>query len=302
MAKNDLGRTIIDELRLCYSADPTLIEELSNIDFEEWINFSPFSLKRCVSRQFKYSFDTFLNDDNINPTKVATLRYGHLNEKEPSSLIYYRIENEVLYNKEKLITTLTLPDMLGMIFQHITSIDLAQDNKYNILQRIRKIAKDPKIKVIKHGKVTDKTKDIQEGTINYTLNFTRLSSPSLTLKQAKAQKDKTRGLTLCAYNKRTEIEAKSHKYYILDFYGNPKTLHRLEVHQNNNEIKDYCKTHNITQTINLIFNQQFLDNMYYTHLASILRFTRGRTPLKWHEILHPQVMITTIPTNAKEAG
>lgn len=35
MAKNDLGRTIIDELRLCYSADPTLIEELSNIDFEE---------------------------------------------------------------------------------------------------------------------------------------------------------------------------------------------------------------------------------------------------------------------------
>ena len=119
----------------------------------------------------------------------------------------------------------------------------------------------------------------------YTLNFTKVRNPSICLKQAKAEHDKTKGLTLCAYNKRNEIETESHKHYILDFYNNPKTLHRLEVHQNNQEIKDYCKNHNITQDINLIFNQQFLDDMYHTHLASILRFTHGRTKVNWHEIL-----------------
>ena len=32
---------------------------------------------------------------------------------------------------------------------------------------------------------------------------------------------------------------------IKDFYGNPKSLHRLEVHQNNEEIKDFCRSNGI---------------------------------------------------------
>ena len=31
MAKKDLGRTILDELRLCYKAEPSLLKELTNI-------------------------------------------------------------------------------------------------------------------------------------------------------------------------------------------------------------------------------------------------------------------------------
>lgn len=280
MAKCDIGRTIIDELRLCYTAEQTLLQELSQIEMGKWKDYENFSLFRVHSHHFQYSYDIL-----HNRTKVATLRFGHYGEPQQTSYVYYRIENQILYNHDMLTTILTLPDILGFTFQHITSLDLAQDYTFNIVQRIRKIAKEPNTKVIINGKVINKTQDISGAMMIYTLNFTKVRNPSICLKQAKAEHDKTKGLTLCAYNKRNEIETESHKDYILDFYGNPKNLHRLEVHQNNQEIKDFCKNRNIIQDINLIFNQEFLDNMYYTHLSSILRFTKGRNKQNWHEIL-----------------
>ena len=218
-------------------------------------------------------------------TKVATRRFGHYGGQEHASYVYYRIENEVLYNQERLTTALTLPDLLEMTFQHITSIDLARDFKFNVVQRIRKTAKDDAIKVIVNGKAIDKEKDVAEGMFIFSLNFKKLSNPTIAVKQAKAVKDKTKGLTLCGYNKNKEIEAASHKGYIKEFYGNPKSLHRLEVHQNNEEIKDFCRKNGIVQDVNLIFNQDFLDTMYDAHLSSLLRFTKGRTKLDWRDIL-----------------
>jgi hypothetical protein len=285
MAKNDLGRTIIDELRLCYSAESTLLDELSRIRIGEYINYRDFSLFRVVSKHFKYAFDVLYSDLNDNK-KVATLRYGHYVEQEQSTYVYYRIENEILYNESKMKVILTLPDMLGMNFLHITSIDLARDYKYNVVQRIRKTAKDKEIKVIVNGKVVEKEKDIREGMFVFPLNFKKLSNPTITVKQAKAIKDKTKGLTLCGYNKNKEIESSSHKEYIKEYYGKPKSLHRLEVHQNNDEIKDFCKSNAIVQDVSLIFNQNFLDNMYNAHLSSLLRFTKGRKKVSWDEILH----------------
>ena len=89
-----------------------------------------------------------------------------------------------------------------------------------------------------------------------------------------------------SYNKINEIDNISNKTYIKDFYDYPKHLHRLEIHQNNQEIKDYCDSKNISQDISLIFNQKFLDEMYIAHLSSLLRFTRKRKKIDWQEILH----------------
>ena len=285
MAKKDLGKTILDELRLCYVAEPSLLKEFTDVEFGDWKSYGDFSLFRVVSRHFQYAFDVLYGSVDDNRKKVATLRFGHYVEKELTSYVYYRVENEVLYNQALLKTILTLPDMLGITFQHITSIDLARDYKFNVVQKIRKIAKDKEIKVIVNGKVIDKEKDVREGMFVFSLNFKKLSNPTISVKQAKAVKDKTKGLTLCGYNKNKEIESASNKSYIKDFYGNPKSLHRLEVHQNNEEIKDFCKSNGIAQDVSLIFNQDFLDNMYDAHLSSLLRFTKGRTKLEWREIL-----------------
>jgi hypothetical protein len=175
--------------------------------------------------------------------------------------------------------------MLGVTFQHFTSMDSARDYKFNVVQRIRKTAKDKDVKVIVNGKVIDKENDVREGMFVFPLNFKKLGNPTITVKQAKAIKDKTKGLTLCGYNKKKEIETASHKDYIKEFYGNPKSLHRLEIHQNNEEIKDFCRKNGIVQDVNLIFNQDFLDAMYDAHLSSLLRFTKGRAKLDWRDIL-----------------
>lgn len=287
MAKCDLGKTIIDELKLCYVAEPTLLEELSNLKIGEWKEFGTFELLRVVSRHYQFGFNVFFVTDIKNYIKVATFNYGRYGAlPQYCNDVIYRIENEVLYNKELFDITLTLVDKLGLLFRHITSIDLARDFRFNIVNKIRKIAKDEHIKVIVNGKVIDKKKDIKGGKFIYPMNFKRLHDPTISVKQAKAKSDKTQGLTLCAYNKLNEIDNISNKTYIKDFYDYPKHLHRLEIHQNNQEIKDYCDSKNISQDISLIFNQQFLDEMYIAHLSSLLRFTRKRKKIDWNEILH----------------
>ena len=39
------------------------------------------------------------------------------------------------------------------------------------------------------------------------------------------------------------------------------------------------------RTDDLIFDKEFLTNMFYYHLVSVVRFTRGRTQLDWRDIL-----------------
>lgn len=285
MAKKDLGRTIIDELRICYTADANLLADLSATNVGEWKHYGEFTLFRVVSRHFQYAYDILYGLDVDNRIKVATLRFGHYVEQDPSTYVYYRVENEVLYNQDLLKVVLILPEMLDLTFQHFTTLDSARDYKYNVVQRIRKTAKEKDIKVIVNGKVIDKDKDVKEGMFVFPLNFKKVSNPTIVVKQAKAVKDKAKGLTLCGYNKNKEIETASHKQYIKEFYGNPKSLHRLEVHQNNEQIKEFCKSNHIVQDVNLIYDQKFLDAMYEAHLASLLRFTKGRTKLNWRDIL-----------------
>ena len=59
MAKKDLGRTILDELRICYTAEPTLLDDLAEIDFGDWKNYGDFTLFRVVSKHFRYAYEVF---------------------------------------------------------------------------------------------------------------------------------------------------------------------------------------------------------------------------------------------------
>ncbi len=285
MAKSDLGRTIIDELKLCYTAEPELLHDLSGLELGEKKCFGDYTLFRVVCDKFQYSYDVLYNYPNGQRSKVAFLYFGRYGEKTCQSYVYYQIENWVLYDREMLDQTLLLPEMLSLSFQHFTEIDLARDNKFNIVSVIRKLAKKDKVKVVINGKVVDKKKDIDNASLTYPLNFEKPKNPTLNIKQAKAKNNKKKGMTLCGYNKSKEIDQSSHKYYINEFYGNPKSMHRLEVHQNNEQIKNYCKHAGVVQDINLIYDQAFLDGMYMKHLSSLLHFTKGRKELDWNEIL-----------------
>lgn len=282
MAKKDLGHTIIDGLKLCYYAELSLLEELSQIQLGERVDFDEFSIFRVVCKHYQFGFEV-LHTSNNNYKKVAMFKFGRYGEQRFPQYTIYQIENDVLYNQVLFNTTLQFPEIIGISFQHISNIDLCRDFKFNVVSRIRKIAKEDKVSILVNGKVIDKRADIDCGKLTHTLNFYKTKNPTLNLCQKKASKDKSKGLTLCAYNKNNEIATSSNKEYIREFYGNPKTLHRLEVHQNCQEIKDYLN--DAPQNISLLFDKDFLDGMYLAHLSSILRFNRGRKHLEWCEIL-----------------
>ena len=284
MAKNDyLGRTIIDELKLCYVAELSLLDELSKIKLGGWADFDNFTIFRVVCEHYQYGFNVLYNSDSYDRKKVATFKFGRYGEQRFPQYVIYRIENETLYNQALFNTTLRFPEMLGVTFQHITSIDLCRDYIFNVVSRIRKVAKDDKVSILVNGKVVDKRADIDCGKLTHTLNFNKTKNPTLNICQKNAKKDKTQGLTLCAYNKNNEIAVSSNKEYIREFYGYPKTMHRLEIHHNCQEIKDYLK--GAVQDITLLTDQEFLDGMFLTHLSSLLRFNKGRKHLEWQEIL-----------------
>ena len=70
-------------------------------------------------------------------------------------------------------------------------------------------------------------------------------------------------------------------------------MHRLEVHLNNDEIKDYFNKTGEELNIGTIFNQQFLFRLFYSTLESLIRFERDGKKLDWWDVLEGD--ITTTP-------
>lgn len=280
MASCKLGTTIIDELRLCYLAEPSFLDDLSSAAVGERIDFADFSMVRIIGQHFRYLFKVF-----VGKKQVGNFYYGQYGRTVDSCYAWFKFENQVLYDGELFRAILDIPYKLKLTFNNITAIDLTKDFKKNIVNVIRRLYKDERITTIVNGKAIKNRKQIiPEFHIDYAVSLARLKNPTFYAKQKKSLHDKTKGVCVSCYNKRAEIENTS-KQYILDFYGNPKCLHRLEVHLNAEEIRRYCSMMKITQAIDLIFDQDFITDMFFYYLSSVVRFTKGRTMLYWRDIL-----------------
>ena len=276
-----LGETIIDELRLCYIAEPSLLNDLSSVPLGERIDFVYFSMVRIIGQHFRYLFKVLDAHNN----QVGNLYFGQYGNSE-NYYVWLRIDNRVLYNRNWFEKVLNIPCHLKLTFNNITAIDLTKDFKKNIVNVIRRLYKDEAVTTIVNGKaIKDRKRIIPEFHIDYSVSLERLKNPTFYAKQKKALHDKTKGICVCCYDKKAEVETESHKQYILDFYNNPKSLHRLEIHLNADEIRTYCSAVHMVQSVDLIFDKEFLTNMFYYHLAAVVRFTRGRTKLDWRDIL-----------------
>lgn len=280
MTNDRLGQTIIDELRLCYVAEPELLDTLSLLEFGERVTFERFSVVRIVGQHFQFYY-TLLD---VNNHKVAYLYFGRYGDE--SNYLWVKFENRMLYNRLQLQNLMfDIQSILPIVFNNITKIDLAKDFKKNVVYAIKRLFKDPEIKTIINGRVVrDRKKVLKELMVVYQASLERIKNPSITICQAEAARNKAKGIAIQAYNKGAEL-IKSDKTYISEFYGNPKALHRLEVRLNSDEIRDYYKKQQRQQMVEDIFDEMFLTGMYYYHLGSVLRFTRGRNPVSWQDIL-----------------
>jgi hypothetical protein len=270
-----IGTTIIDALTLCYCAEGKVLNMLKRTDNNVFID--TFLLKRTKGQAHNHHFDI-----HLRKKKVASLYFDRYGASNADNYIWLRVENEVLYNEMSLIETLSISGLLDLTFNNITHLDLARDYKYNVCDKIRQLMRSPQLKTILNGKQIKNRDEALDGVLrNCKMSLNRDLPKSLTIKQAKAKKNKYDGMVLDCYNKMDEITSKSHKQYILDYYGNPNKLHRLEVRLNNQDLKKISASLLTTISEESVFNQDTLDVIYLKALHSLLRFTAGRKKLDW---------------------
>jgi hypothetical protein len=262
------------------------LSRLMELDYGHYDIIENVRLLRVTSQHFAYCFNV-LYDTDEDRREVAQLRFCRYGEKETDMIYtFLHISNSVLYDCELFDMVMKLPENLGMVFHNITAIDLAKDfTNINPVSVIRKMYKDKDITTIINGKaVRDRKQTIIGLSQTYSISLDRLKNPTISVKQVKALHNKAKGITVCAYNKHAEIE-ESEKDYILNYYDNPKKLHRLEVHLNSQEVTDYFKHLGKIQDLTLLVDSNFRDDMYFYHLSSVIRFSKGRNPLPWSDLL-----------------
>ena len=283
-AKERLGTPVIDELRLCYQAEPSLLVDLSDVKIGDCWIIEPFTLIRTGGDRFEFSYIVCLGEPG-DRREVGMLKFGRYGAGE-SQYIFFKVQNSVLYDISALKLALTFPDMLGMTFNNFTAIDIAIDYPKNISAIIKRMMRNDQITTILNGKaIKERGRTIPGITFDYSTSLRRLHCPTITLRQAKASKNKEKGITVQSYDKKAEIETSSGKGYILDYYQHPRHLFRLEVRLRYQELQDYCKKMGIAQSVELIQDRSFLEGAFFYHLSSVLRFSKGRRPLAWQDII-----------------
>ena len=291
MNNERLGKVVIDELRLCFNAEPEFIEVLSSLAIGERVHFNKFSVIRTIGQHFKHYFSLL----NEHKDGVAVIYFGRYGDDDDTHL-WLKIDNKILYNQHNL--KFLLLDILATFpieFNNITRLALAIDSKKNYVTTIKRMFRDENIKTIINGKgVKDRRKVLSEIMYIHQASLERMKHPSLTICQAEAAKNKAKGIVVQAYNKKAEL-CKSQKEYISEYYNHPKTLHRLEVRLNYNEIRDYYSKIGKKPFIMDILDTTLLTNIYYYHLSSVLRFSRRRKPIPWQEILGLSAQDNNIP-------
>ena len=282
MPNNERDHIQIDELKICYTAETDNLNEFINTEIGTYLEVHGYRFHRIVSDRFRYYFEVWNSDEQI-----AQLKFGlYTDISVTKHYVYFKVSNQVLYKPNQLKTILELPNVLGLVFNNYTSIDLAIDSNVNFTSLIKRMIRNKAITTIINGKaIKDRKKVLQGVSFQYSTTLDRLKHATITIKQKKAISNKQNGITIQAYDKKAEIEQNSDKRYILDFYGHPKRLYRLEVRLHYIELKDYFSKVNGEPIYETMTNQELLQDLFFYHLSAVLRFTQGRKKLDWPTLI-----------------
>lgn len=290
----------IDMLRLCYEIkEPNNINIIKTKEVGEEIDFMYFYLRRIEGKHFKFVYEIRYND--MGKDKLfGELRLGINDDEEASNIhtngynkAWISISNRVLYTDEIYYLDF-ITNNLGVELHNITTLDLCLDMSTNIARLIRRLIRNPQITTILNGKrIVNRRQDRPEIKYISSGDMDKDKYLTVSIKQKKAIKDKSRGSTLIAYDKKAEIANSSDKKYIDDYYSNPSKLHRLEVHLNNEEIKSYIESIRHELSFYSLVNKDFLAKLFGFTLNSLIRFEKDNKPLDWVDLFTGA--ITTTP-------
>ncbi|MBV3868670.1 hypothetical protein [Phocaeicola coprocola] len=216
-------------------------------------------------------------EEQVFGTLQWGLRSDHDEAFKPYVWLY--VDNSQFYLKYDYSTNGRLmflgyiEQMLGLVVNNITHLDLALDSSTNYSKALIKLIRDKDYYPIINGsKITDRKRLIEDILYIGVGNLERIKEYSLLIQQKKND------LSLNSYNKKREVENKSKKFYIMDRYKNPNQLHRLEIRINSDVLKDFFIRNRIEYNPSMFITDDWLWLLFLTFLNRIIRFqtVKGR--------------------------
>lgn len=297
----------IDALTMCYEVESTYYyDRLCQLDYDDTIDLGDFQLTRTTDDNFSLS-KCYLKRTtgryyyNVYDIKAwngmrdiifGQLKFNLANGNDESNVhsngltkVWVSLNNETLYSTDIYFLDY-ITDRLGLIAHNITTLDLCLDTSFNVSSSLKQFIRDKSITTILNGRrIIDREADRPEIVYVMSGNLNKYKYLTLSIKQRNAIKDKSKGVTIITYDKKAEILNSSEKDYILDYYQRPRSLYRTEVHLNNEDIKAYLNRKGKEFNPLMIFDEAILEDMFFHHLNSVIRFQSKTKDVSWSHIL-----------------
>lgn len=284
-------KVIFDALTVCCEVENSvLFDKISALEYGEVMEFFNFDLTRVDGRYYK---------------NIYTIRYYEQGEEKTFGQLKFGLNNGSLENntfesgKPKAWLTLSNRGLyesdlyyMGFICEELhlnvhnyTSVDLALDTPFDVSRTLYRLYRNKEVTTILNGKrITNRDEDRPEISRTLSGSLNKDKYQTIYVKQRNAIHDKSKGVSLKTYDKLAEIRNSSDKEYILEYYAHPKKLFRTEVHLNNEQIRDYLVKRNIDLNPYMM-DWSVLEEMFFYHLNSLIRFERGREKILWEDLL-----------------
>lgn len=284
-------KVICDALTVCCEVEnSTLFDKISALEFGESMEFYDFTLTRIDGRYFKNIYTIRYYEQGEEKT-FGQLKFGLNNGSSENNTFesgkpkaWLTLSNQGLYENATSYLGY-ICEILHLNVHNFTSVELALDTPFDVSRSLYRLYRNKEITTILNGKrIVNRDEDRPEISRTLSGSLNKDKYQTIYIKQRNAIHDKSRGVSLKTYDKMAEIRNSSDKEYILDYYAHPRTLYRTEVHLNNDEIRDYLQKRGIDLNPYMM-DWSVLEDMFFYHLNSLIRFERGREKILWEDLL-----------------
>lgn len=277
----------IDKLKAYYLvSDYSLINQLLELTApNDCLFIDSFQFRRMRKNVFAVNSQTIDASFEVYATLQTNFDIDNQFQETETKGVWLTYENKTFYDGRfeqlyfKLITSLYLQ------FNNITKIELALDSTYSINKIAYKCIRNKKLDTIINGKVIDRNEKL-DLYFNSTTTANRVLEHFIQVNSKKyAHNSKHKGMGLKSYDKQQEIvDNNNEKIYVLKKYGYPSKLYRLEVVLSGEAAMEYLNRNRI-ECEQLMFDSDKLQAMYFTHINRLLRWRKGRTIIKWEDLV-----------------
>lgn len=244
----------VDKLKICYLQPQHLWDYLQNFKTNDFIYYDCFKMQIIDDGRGKNE------DDNTNKprTKIKCNvilddnlllgRFEFNNSAKYAGKCFFEFDNKALYtvanvyNGEKYnyITTIDyIEQQLHLEKNNITTVEIAMDCNFNVVNTIQKLIKDYEnyTMYVNGSIINDESRKIE----NYGEYFQRSRKkreryPTIYLNQAKENSP-----SIKMYNKQVEINEESGKEYIKEWNNMHGTMYRVEITVKNEDFKKFLE-------------------------------------------------------------